>query len=405
MLSAEHPAARPLVGREVETALITSLLDGMEAMGAALVLRGDPGIGKSRLLEEAGALARRRNITVMKATGVQSEARLAYAGLHQLLRALRALRARAGRLAPALRTALDPAFDLGSDAGPEHARIAMAVLELLSEVAAETPLLLIVEDAHWLDRASSGVLAFVARRLESDPVVLLAATRDGYGQGLGHAEPPQLRVGPLDPARAAELLDASAHQLSMVVRDRLLHEAAGNPLALIELPLASGSQSDWPMPGQLPLTDRLERTFAARVLELGDDTRLPLLVVALTDGEDLDEVLCAASAVKGSPVDVVDLEPAVGAAIVELDTQAVRFRHPLMRSAVRQSAGGAQRRRVHQALAEMLDADPDRRVWHRAALIGDRTRMLPQSLRTRAVARSVAARPERRSPRSVDRRS
>jgi DNA-binding CsgD family transcriptional regulator len=331
------------------------------------VLQGEPGIGKSRLLQEAAALAHQRQMAVLTATGVQSEVRLAFSGLHQLLRPVRA---RANELPPTLRSALDAAFGLADDAAPEHFRVAMAVLDLLSEVAGETPLLMIVEDAQWLDRASSDVLAFVARRLESDPVVLLAATRDGYRDALIHAGVPQLRLGPLDAAVAAELLDASAQQLSVVARDQLLREAAGNPLALIELPLASaGLQPDPTMPGQLPLTERLEEAFAARVSGLPDDTRLLVLVTALIDGEDVNEVLRAGSAIRGTPIDVVALEPAVQAAIVDLDIQTVRFRHPLMRSAVRQSASVAERRLVHQALAEMLDGEPDRRVWHRAALI------------------------------------
>jgi DNA-binding CsgD family transcriptional regulator len=367
MLGAEPDAARPLVGRNVEIALIASRLDGVETNGAALVLRGEPGIGKSRLLEEAVVLARRRNMGVLTTTGVQSEARLPFAGLHQLLRPVRD---RGARLPPALRVALDAAFGLAGDVPPEHFRVAMAVLELLSDFAAETPLLIVIEDAHWLDRASADVLAFVARRLESDPVVLLAASRDGYGDALGDAGLPQLRLGALDEAVAAELLDLSARRMPMLVRERLLQEAAGNPLALIELPLGSPDlQAEALAPGQLPLTERLERTFAARVSDLPDDTRLLVLVAALIDGEDVDEVLRAGSAVKGDQIDVEALEPAVAAAVIELDLQTVRFRHPLMRSAVRQAASVPERRRVHKALAQVLAAEPDRRVWHRAALM------------------------------------
>jgi DNA-binding CsgD family transcriptional regulator len=368
MFETDHDAARPLTGREVEMARITSLLDEVETRGAALVLRGEPGIGKSRLLNEAAALAHQRHLVVLTATGVQSEARLAFSGLHQLLRPVRA---HIAHLPPTLRVALDAAFGLSEDGTPEHFRIAMAVLDLLSEVAAEAPLLMIVEDAHWLDRASSDVLAFVARRLESDPVILLAATRDGYRDALIHAGVPQLRLNALDPARAAELLDASGQRLSVTVRDRLLHEAAGNPLALIELPLSSAKLPPGSaMAGELPLTERLERAFAARVSDLPDETRLLVLIAALIDGEDVNEVLEVGSAISGSPVGVIALEPAVQAAIVDLDTHTVRFRHPLMRSAVRQGARVAERRRVHQALARVLEADPDRRVWHRAALIG-----------------------------------
>jgi hypothetical protein len=214
------------------------------------------------------------------------------------------------------------------------------------------------------------VLAFVARRLESDPVLQLAATRDGYRDALGDVGLPQLRLGALDASVASALLDLSARQFPLAVRDRLLREAAGNPLALIELPLASASlQPDASAPRLLPLTERLERAFAARVSDLPYDTRLLVLVAALIDGEDVNEVLRAGGVIKGDQIDVAALAPAVEAAIVDLDIQIVRFRHPLMRSAVRQAAGVPERRGVHQALAQILDAEPDRRVWHRAALI------------------------------------
>ena len=322
MLGAEHDAARPLVGRAVEIALITSRLDAVETSGAALVVRGEPGIGKSRLLEEAVLLARRRNMAVLTTVGVQSEARLPFAGLHQLLRPVRD---RGARLPPALQAALDAAFGLAGDVAPEPFRVAMAVLELLSDFATETPVLIVIEDAHWLDRASTDVLAFVARRLESDPVVLLAATRDGYRDALGDAGLPQLRLGALDEAVAAELLDLSARRMPLAVRARLLREAAGNPLAVIELPLSSADlQGEALVPGELLLTERLERTFAGRVSDLPDDTRLLVLVAALIDGEDLNEVLRAGSAVKGEPIDVAALQPAVDAAIIELDIEAVR---------------------------------------------------------------------------------
>jgi predicted ATPase len=146
-----------------------------------LVLRGEPGIGKSRLLSVAAQTARERGMTVLTATGVQSEAHLPFAGLHQMLRPVRE---RAVELPPIHRDALDAAFGLRGEGTPEHYRIAMASLDLVSDVAGDAPLLLVVEDAHWLDPPTAEVLAFIARRLESDPVVLLAATRDGYPSAL-----------------------------------------------------------------------------------------------------------------------------------------------------------------------------------------------------------------------------
>jgi AAA ATPase domain len=191
MLAPARDDGGALLGREVETERLIALLEGIEDGGAALVLRGEPGIGKSRLLAEAVAAARERGIAVLTTTGVQSEARLGFASLHQLLRPVRA---RATDLPAMHQAALDGAFGLIDGPAPEHFRIAMATLDLLSAVAEETPVLLIAEDAHWLDRPSADVLAFVARRLDSDPIVLLAATRDGYDSPLLAAGLPQHRV-------------------------------------------------------------------------------------------------------------------------------------------------------------------------------------------------------------------
>jgi DNA-binding CsgD family transcriptional regulator len=363
-VAAGHPG--PLLGRDAEIELLASLLDGASGGGGgALVLHGEPGIGKSRLLAVAAELAREREFTVLSATGVQSEAHLAFAGLHQLLRPLRF---HSANLPAAQRAVLDAAFGPGQEPAPERFRIAMAVLDLLGEVAAEAPLLILAEDAQWLDRPTTEVLAFVGRRLQSDPIVLLIAVREGYPSLLVEAGLPQHRLGGLAPAEAATLLDASARQLSPVVRDRVLSEAAGNPLALMELPIAAARREP-AGPGVLPLTQRLEQAFAARVSDLPEATRLLLLVAAHSDDDRLGDIVDAASAMAGIRLGLELLEPAATAAIVDLDLRSVRFRHPLIRSAVRQNASLLQRRRVHEALAEVLRAEPDRRVWHRAALI------------------------------------
>jgi DNA-binding CsgD family transcriptional regulator len=359
--------ASPFLGRGQEQALLTSLLDEVADRGQALVLRGAPGIGKSRLLSEAAREARVRGMTVLTAMGVQSEAHLPFAGLHQLLRPIRD---RAAELPPVQRDALDAAFGLTNEAAPEHYRIAMAALDLVSDVANDAPLLLVVEDAHWLDPPTADVLAFVARRIESDPVVLLAATRDGYPSALADAGLPEHRLAGLDDAAAAALLDAAAPGLPLTARNRVLRDAAGNPLALLELPAVADEPDGEPsVPGGLPLTERLERAFAARVSDLPDATRLVLLVAALNDADALSEILQAASVVAATSLDLDAAEPAVQAALIDLDVHSIRFRHPLIRSAVRQSAGVQQRRRAHEALAEVLAGDPDRRVWHRAALM------------------------------------
>ncbi|MEV0810258.1 AAA family ATPase [Micromonospora sp. NPDC050200] len=355
----------PLLGRDAETELLGSLLDGIRSSGGPLVLYGEPGIGKSRLLAVAAAVARERGFTVLSTTGVQSEAHLAFAGLHQMLRPVRF---RAADLPATQRAALDAVFGLAQESAPERFRIAMAVLDLLCEVATDAPLLVLAEDAHWLDRPTTEVLAFVARRIQSDPIVLVAAAREGYPSPLVDAGLPQQRLSGLAPADAKTLLDASAQELSPVIRNRVLSEAAGNPLALIELP-TTAARLEPIAPGSLPLTQRLEQAFAARVSDLPEMTRLLLLVAAHSDDERVSEILEAAGAVAGTTLGLELLEPAAEAAIVDLDLHTVRFRHPLIRSAVRQSASLSRRRQVHEALAEVLRAEPDRRVWHRAALI------------------------------------
>lgn len=362
-IAASNPV--PLLGRDAEVELLAALLEGIQGGGGALVLYGEPGIGKSRLLAVAATLARERGFTVLNTTGVQSEAHLPFAGLHQLLRPLRF---RAANLPATQRAVLDAAFGLSQEPAPERFQIAMAVLDLLGEVATDAPLLVLAEDAHWLDHPTTEVLSFVARRLQSDPIVLLAAVREGYPSLLVDAGLPQHRLGGLAPAEAMTLLDTSAQPLSPVIRDRLLSEAAGNPLALIELPITAARQEPVTL-GSLPLTRRLEQAFAARVSDLPEATRVLLLVAAHSDDDRLSDVVDAAAIVAGSPFGLDLFEPAAEAALVEIDLHSVRFRHPLIRSAVRQSASLQQRRHVHEALAEVLRAEPDRRVWHRAALI------------------------------------
>ena len=364
--------------------------------GALAAARAEPWHRKVPVCwRRAAAHAHERDIaTVEHDGGCTRRLALAFSGLPSA--PAPPVRDRAAELSPAHRAALDAAFGVGDGAPPERFRIALAVLDLLSEVAAEAPLLVVAEDAHWLDAATTDVLAFVARRLEADPIVLLAAVRDGYQSSLTDAGLPERLLEPLHPTAAAELLDSSGQQLTVAVRDRLLEEAAGNPLALIELPLvAAGLAPGASRPGVTPLTERLEHAFAARVFDLPEQTRLLLLVAALNDREDVSEITDAGSAVAGVRLEVDQPEPAAQAAIVHLDLQTVRFRHPLMRSAVCQAASVQQRRRVHEALAETLAADPDRRIWHRAALISGGHEDVAVELEE-AARRAAAARCDRR---------
>src|SRR6516162_11796693 len=357
-----------LLGRESELGVLDRLLDDIRARGGSLEVTGGPGVGKSALLGEAAARAADRGMLVLRVTGVQSEARLAFAGLHHLLRPVLG---HLDRVPAPQRHAIQAAFGLSDGPAPDMFLTALAVLDLLAESAARAPVLVAADDAHWLDRPTRDVLAFVARRLEFEPVLLVTAVRDGY-ESPPESGLPILRLEALREPAAAALLEARAPGLPEDVRARLLEEAAGNPLALVELPIAYGKLGKGVrVPTWLPLTTRLERAFAARAFDLPADTRTALLVAALDDGPRLSEVLGAAALVVGAKVTVRVLDPAVSARLIEINGTDFRFRHPLMRAAIRQEASLSQRQTGHAALADVLRGQPERAVWHRAAsLVG-----------------------------------
>lgn len=358
-----------LYGRERELKVVDDLLSRARQRGHALVVRGDPGIGKSALVAVAASEAREHGFHVLLTTGIQSETELPYAGLHQLMRGIAW---DADSLAAPQRAALRAAFGKTSDAAPDRFLVALATLELLAEEASHVPLLVIAEDAQWLDRPTAEVLAFVGRRVESDRVVVLLVVREGAQSVLLEAGLPELHLHELDDASAASLLDAQAPHVAASLRTRILDEARGNPLALLELPVGLASHN----PGArgessvtLPLTARLESAFSARFGELPPTSRVALLVAAFDDASDLAEILTAASLVRGEPVAVDTLTPAVALRLVEVDEKEVRFRHPLIRSAIRQGASLSDRMTVHAALAATTVDEPDRHAWHRAASI------------------------------------
>jgi len=297
---------------------------------------------------------------VVSTAGALSEAQLAFAGLHQLLLPLFG---RLDLLPDPQRRALETAFRIADGAAPDLFLIGLATLGLVAERSAETPLLFVVDDAQWLDRPSSEVLAFVARRVESDPAVLLFGIREGLPSSFDDAHLPELPLSGLDQDASNALLDLGAATLPVDLRRRILEEAAGNPLALIELPAAAAELgTDKPQSGPLPLTARLEQAFASRLTTLGADAQRLLLLTAL-DEVDLVELSRAA----GKPVAAADLEPAIAAGLGKLDSRVFRFRHPLIVSAVKQAATADELRSAHAALAEALADEPDRAVWHRAA--------------------------------------
>ncbi len=350
--SAEEPPLPSLLGRQHELAQLYGLIDRIGERGGALVVRGDAGIGKSALLEAAADHARTRHVAVVTAVGIQSEVSFAFAGLHQLL--LPFLDAR-DRLPAPQRRALETAFGLVDGDPPDPFLVGLAALGLLTGAESKSPVLLLVEDAQWLDRPSSEVLGFVARRLEVEPVIVLVAVRDGLASVIDESAMPELQVGGLDDASSRELLELTSPELPSDLEARILKEAAGNPLALMELPSAAGDLVAGATAELLPLSERLEQAFAARLTGLPPDTRRSLLLSSLEDGE-----------IPASADDPV-LEPAVAAGLGTIEHGRFRFRHPLIRSAVAHAATPDERRRAHAALAEALEGQPDRAIWHRAA--------------------------------------
>ncbi|WP_028060239.1 helix-turn-helix transcriptional regulator [Candidatus Solirubrobacter pratensis] len=352
-----------LVGRSGECARLDRLLaDAKAGQSAVLLLRGAPGAGKTALLDYAAESA--EGYTVVRAVGAEWEMELPFAGLHQLCGELLG---HLDRLPPPRRDALETAFGLSSGAPPERFLISLAVLSLLSEAAERTPVLCLVDDVQWLDRSSAQTLAFVARRLKADAVVLLFAVREPLELD-AYARLPQLRLEGLPDANARELLSSViGAPLDRRVRERILAEARGNPLALLELPRALSPAEfagGFGIPAQLPLESRIEATFWRRAQQLPAATqRLLLLAAAEPTGEPA--LLWRSAAELGIATDA--MEPAVGDGMLELGAR-VAFRHPLLRSAIYRAATAEERQAVHRALAAGTDAetDPDRQVWHRA---------------------------------------
>src|SRR6516162_1707533 len=353
--------ATELTGRRVERDALDRLVDAVQAgESRVLVVHGDTGVGKTALLEYLAGRAFRCRVARM--AGVQSEMELAFAGLHQLCGPMLG---HLDRLPVPQRDALRIAFGISAGPPPDRFLVGLAVLSLLSEVAGDSPLVCVVDDMQWLDRASAQALGFAARRLAADPVGLVFAARVPGEELTGL---PQLEVTGLRDSDARALLESVLPgPLDARVRDLIIAETGGNPLALLELPrglspaeLAGG----FGLPGAPPLSGRIEDSFRRQLEVLPAQTRRLLHLAAADPSGDRSLVWRAAGRL-GVPVQAAD--PAVEAGLVEFGPR-VRFRHPLVRSAGDRSASFPERQLVHGALAAVTDprADPDRRAWHRA---------------------------------------
>jgi len=361
-VSNSHPGPG-LRGRRTECAALNQLLaEARAGQSRVLVLRGEAGVGKTALLGYVHEQA--SGFRVARASGVESELELPFAGLHQLCTPM--LSSLAGLPGPQ-RDALGTVFGLSTGEAPDRLLVGLAVLGLLSEVAEERPLVCLVDDAQWLDQASAQALAFVARRLLAEPVAVVFAMREpSEEQQLGGL--PQLTVEGLSGGDARALLDSvTPGRLDERVRDRIVAETRGNPLALLELPRglsAAELAGGFGLPDAQSLASRIERSFLRRLQSLPVKTRQLLLAAA---AEPLGEVTLLWRAAGRLGVGADAAAPAEAAGLIELGAR-VRFRHPLLRAAVYRAAAVPDRREVHRALAEATDpgADPDRRAWHRA---------------------------------------
>jgi hypothetical protein len=352
---------RVLIGRESECAWIERMLEGAKGgRSAALVIRGDAGIGKSTLLEYA--VARAGEAQVVRALGVETESEFAYSGRHELVRPLLS---RLPELPPVQADALRGALALAEAQGAGRLYIGAATLSLLAAAREDAPLLCVIDDAHWLDEASAGALAFAARRLEAEGVVMLFAAR---GQGFTARGIPELELGGLDAEAAVVLLDQHANvRVSAEVAEELVAATGGNPLALLELRRRLSCEQlrgAEPLPHPVPVGESLETVFATEALSLSDEARRALMIAATADTRAMRVIS------RTGGTNPAAFEECEDAGLLAIEDGQIVFSHPLVRSAVYQHATPAERRAAHRALADGFADDgkyAERRAWHSAA--------------------------------------
>jgi DNA-binding CsgD family transcriptional regulator len=370
----EHMLVGPngpgLLGRDRELAALEAVVAGADPDGTALLLRGDPGVGKTALLGRAAELARRAGRRVLRSVGVEPEREMAFAVLHQ---ALYPLLDDTSALPPAQRAAVERAFGFRDGSPPDPFAVCAAVRVLLRDAARRQPLLVVVDDLQWIDASSARVWEFVRHRLVGLPLVLLASLRTGYDSPVDLAGTGVLDIACLSPSGSADLLAHGHPDLAVSTAARVLRDAGGLPLALLELPgqltdeQRSGAQA---LPDPLPLGPALERVFVGRIRSLPEVVRHTLLLAALCvpGPARLRTVRAAAQASwPGRSAEALDSAQASGLVTVDLRLDHMVFRHPLLRSALVGLASPTQLHQAHQALAQASADDPERRAWHLAA--------------------------------------
>lgn len=338
------------------------MLTAISTGGAALVVDGEAGIGKSTLLSAVADWAVANGYSRLGCSGLQSQTEVGFAGIHELIHPVLPHTA---ALPPRQRTALLTAFGLTDGPAPDRLLVSLAVLGLLEEAASRRRIVLIVDDTQWLDQSSLEVLAFVARRLSNAPLMMLYAERTGLDGATPYLDGlPRLSLGPLAPEHARQLLTNTVQHADALMQQRVLEQANGNPLALIELSSAFGERGGTAaFAGEpLPTTRRVERAFLAQLGELTDNSRRLLLMVAASNAQ-LSEIDSAAKLLGLALTD--ELEPLERAGLITVGNGRIHMRHPLIRSTVYGAAPLASRTVVHRALAEAA-VDPVRAAWHRA---------------------------------------
>jgi hypothetical protein len=385
-----------VLGRATELKVLLQLLaDARRGHSAVLVVRGEPGIGKTALLQRL--MAEAFGFGVVHGVGVESEMELPYAGLYQLCAPMLG---RLDRLPGPQRDALRTSFGISAGPPPDRFLVALAALSLMEAASEEQPLLCVLDDAQWLDQASTQVLGFAGRRLLAEPVALVFASRTPAPMPDPLAGLPELRLAGLDDESARALLATGTPvPLDESVRARIIEETRGNPLALLELYQGLGPAElagGFALPDAADLPRRIEDQYAGRLDDLPDDVQRLVLLAAADPVGDTTRIL-QASQLLGLDIRAMNLAAAAG--LLEVGAH-VRFRHPLVRSAAYRAADVKARRIAHEALAAVTDqeADPDRRAWHRAhaavgpdeAVAGELINSASRALRRGGVAAAAA---------------
>jgi DNA-binding NarL/FixJ family response regulator len=354
-----------LVGRENEVRFLAEQLDSVHEGGVAVGLLGEPGVGKSALQAHVVGHARTAGFSIFSARGSQSEGHLPFAGLHQLLQPLLP---RVDGLPPRQREALLACFAMTESTEVNPFFAFLAALELVVDAAEQAPVLVCLDDLHWLDQASVDALAFMARRIGGERIALLCTSRPEARPFGDDQSVRWIELAALDPAASTALLESRAPELAPALRERIVKQAGGNPLALLEFATAlqSGSYDVPDLDADLPMTTRLERTFVARADELDPAARTVLNVAALDDGDDIDDVLAAAGMLHPAPIDTATVHSVLDRGLLSLTGRTYQISHPLVGSALRQAMTPDARRQGHAALASVLPAHSDRATWHRA---------------------------------------